>query len=288
MKRKLALLLSCIIIAAAASGCNSSKNNSDASGADAQNSAVSETAASDSGKDKASEVSDSKSNTPEASDSGDSSGTDEPSGTITIDESGVSIDEDGNIIIDIDDISDWSDVDGDDIDDTGDEPVDDEKSAVLNELSYQMIYLAPDGFSADDKLPAAFCITSADELNDFISANTAAYSLATEHTNDDYINKTSFVNETKDMDETYFKATDICVVVCSYKNGTECDIGDIYEKDGDIHIELCLEEPTVMDAASYVLFIIPAQKDTYKGKNLKTDISAIIFDNEDEELPLEA
>lgn len=280
MKRKLAIFLYCILIAALASGCNSSKKNNDTSGSDSTASSVSDSKDNTSGASSDEKSSETSEKGPSEKESTDAST--EPSTQITIDESGVSIDEDGNIIIDIDDISDWSDLDDDE-----DPVIDDGRSTVLEDLSYQMIYLAPDGFTTGDKLPATYCITSEDELKTFISENTKNYSLDTEHTNDDYINKTSFVNETKNMDEIYFTTNDILVVVTSYKMGTECDIGEIYEKDGVINLDLNTEEPGFTDSVAYVTFIVPSQKGTFAGKKINTRIVPLIFDEEPEEQPEE-
>lgn len=275
MKRKLALLLSCLLIASFASGCNSSKSNNETSNSESAASSASDTASESKDKTSGSSSDETSSESTENESKTESS---EPSTQITIDESGVSIDENGNIVIDIDDISDWSDLDDDE-----DPEISDGRSAVLEELSYQMIYLAPDGFTTGDKLPATYCITSEDELKSFISTNTKSYSLTTEHTNDDYINKTSFVNETKDMDDAYFNSNDILVVVTSYKKDTECDIGEIYEKDGVINIDLSIEEPAFTDAAAYVTFIIPSPKGTFEGKKINTVINPIVYEDQEEQ-----
>ncbi len=268
MKKKLALLIACILVSALAAGCGSSKKTEESSPS-------ASSAASDVSTQGSKDQSSSESGSP-----AESSSESEGSTELTISTpSGVTIDESGNIQIDIDDISDQSLQEDESQASAEDSSPDTENSGTLSEFpSYQMIYLAPTGFKADTKLPACYSLTSAAELKSFISDNTEAYSLATEHTNDDYIDKTSFVNETKDMNEDYFKSADVLLVVTSYKSGTECDLGQVSDKNGGILVTLNIEEAPSAAEASYVCFIIPAPKGSLTNKTISTEVATIFYE----------
>ena len=252
MKRKIALLLACLLIAATATGCISSKKDTDnAQSAASDNSSASSPADESGSTNSAAETAEGS----DASNDGGASSTDtsskdtsskdassktensdktsdtEKNSVVETDTSGVTVDDDGNIIIDIDEISEWKE-DTDDSEDSADEPDDPEENngrkPMFNDMSYQMIYLAPGGFTDGSALPTYAVITSAKELQDFINTNKTAYSLDIEHTDDNYITKMSFVNETSHMNDDFFNGTEVLVTVAAYKKGTECDIGDIY------------------------------------------------------------
>ena len=132
----------------------------------------------------------------------------------------ITIDEDGNLELDLDDISDWS--DWEEVSDDTDAPAEPEDTNdTLSQLSYQMIYLEPNASFSGVKLPAYYTISSAKELEKFTSDYKSTFSLDKEYTADSYINKTSFVNETKYMNDEFFKDSDICIVVasCFYRCG---------------------------------------------------------------------
>ena len=290
MKRKISLFLACVLIAAFSAGCNSSKKsdntssdtssvsevsseqNGDASAEGSVNSdAASKTESSANGDTASKPESSAKDNTsskPESTDTAEGS-----EGELSV----ITIDEDGNLELDLDDISDWS--DWEEVSDDTDAPAEPEDTNdTLSQLSYQMIYLEPNASFSGVKLPAYYTISSAKELEKFTSDYKSTFSLDKEYTADSYINKTSFVNETKYMNDEFFKDSDICIVVASYKKGTECDLGQISENDGTIVIDLCLELPSSNDAASYVCFMIPSPKDTFSSKNITTNISSFNYE----------
>ena len=290
MKRKISLFLACVLIAAFSAGCNSSKK-SDSTSSDT--SSVSEVSSEQNGDASAegSVNSDAASKTessangdtaskPESSANDDTASKAESTDTAEGSEgelSVITIDEDGNLELDLDDISDWS--DWEEVSDDTDAPAEPEDTNdTLSQLSYQMIYLEPNASFSGVKLPAYYTISSAKELEKFTSDYKSTFSLDKEYTADSYINKTSFVNETKYMNDEFFKDSDICIVVASYKKGTECDLGQISENDGTIVIDLCLELPSSNDAASYVCFMIPSPKDTFSSKNITTNISSFNYE----------
>ncbi len=314
MKRKISLFLACVLIAAFSAGCNSSKKsdstssdtssvsevsseqNGDASAEGSVNSdAASKTESSANGdtasKPESSEndetaskpessANDDAASKPESSAKDNTSSKAESTDTSEGSEgelSVITIDEDGNLELDLDDISDWS--DWEEVSDDTDVPAEPEDTNdTLSQLSYQMIYLEPNASFSGVKLPAYYTISSAKELEKFTSDYKSTFSLDKEYTADSYINKTSFVNETKYMNDEFFKDSDICIVVASYKKGTECDLGQISENDGTIVIDLCLELPSSNDAASYVCFMIPSPKDTFSSKNITTNISSFNYE----------
>ena len=288
MKRKISLFLACVLIAAFSAGCNSSKKsdstssdtssvsevsseqNGDASAEGSVNSDAASKPESSANGDTASESS-AKDNTSSKAESTDTAEGSE--GELSV----ITIDEDGNLELDLDDISDWS--DWEEVSDDTDAPAEPEDTNdTLSQLSYQMIYLEPNASFSGVKLPAYYTISSAKELEKFTSDYKSTFSLDKEYTADSYINKTSFVNETKYMNDEFFKDSDICIVVASYKKGTECDLGQISENDGTIVIDLCLELPSSNDAASYVCFMIPSPKDTFSSKNITTNISSFNYE----------
>ena len=290
MKRKISLFLACVLIAAFSAGCNSSKKsdstssdtssvsevsseqNGDASAEGSVNSdAASKTESSANGDTASKPESSAKDNTSSKAESTDTAEGSE--GELSV----ITIDEDGNLELDLDDISDWS--DWEEVSDDTDVPAEPEDTNdTLSQLSYQMIYLEPNASFSGVKLPAYYTISSAKELEKFTSDYKSTFSLDKEYTADSYINKTSFVNETKYMNDEFFKDSDICIVVASYKKGTECDLGQISENDGTIVIDLCLELPSSNDAASYVCFMIPSPKDTFSSKNITTNISSFNYE----------
>ena len=314
MKRKISLFLACVLIAAFSAGCNSSKKsdstssdtssvsevsseqNGDASAEGSVNSdAASKTESSangDTASKPESSANDDAASKPESSANGDTASKPESSanddtaskaestdtaegseGELSV----ITIDEDGNLELDLDDISDWS--DWEEASDDTDVPAEPEDTNdTLSQLSYQMIYLEPNASFSGVKLPAYYTISSAKELEKFTSDYKSTFSLDKEYTADSYINKTSFVNETKYMNDEFFKDSDICIVVASYKKGTGCDLGQISENDGTIVIDLCLELPSSNDAASYVCFMIPSPKDTFSSKNITTNISSFNYE----------
>ena len=278
MKRKISLFLACVLIAAFSAGCNSSKKSDNTS---SDTSSVSEVSSEQNGDASAegsvnsdtaskpeSSAKDNTSSKPESTDTAEGS-----EGELSV----ITIDEDGNLELDLDDISDWS--DWEEVSDDTDVPAEPEDTNdTLSQLSYQMIYLEPNASFSGVKLPAYYTISSAKELEKFTSDYKSTFSLDKEYTADSYINKTSFVNETKYMNDEFFKDSDICIVVASYKKGTECDLGQISENDGTIVIDLCLELPSSNDAASYVCFMIPSPKDTFSSKNITTNISSFNYE----------
>ena len=314
MKRKISLFLACVLIAAFSAGCNSSKKsdntssdtssvsevsseqNGDASAEGSVNSDAASKPESSANGDTASKPESSANgdtaSKPESSANGDTASKPEssakdntsskPESTDTAEGSEgelsvITIDEDGNLELDLDDISDWS--DWEEVSDDTDAPAEPEDTNdTLSQLSYQMIYLEPNASFSGVKLPAYYTISSAKELEKFTSDYKSTFSLDKEYTADSYINKTSFVNETKYMNDEFFKDSDICIVVASYKKGTECDLGQISENDGTIVIDLCLELPSSNDAASYVCFMIPSPKDTFSSKNITTNISSFNYE----------
>ena len=302
MKRKISLFLACVLIAAFSAGCNSSKKSDNTS---SDTSSVSEVSSEQNGDASAEgSVNSDAASKPESSANGDTASKPESSAngdTASKPESSakdntsskaestdtaegsegelsvITIDEDGNLELDLDDISDWS--DWEEVSDDTDAPAEPEDTNdTLSQLSYQMIYLEPNASFSGVKLPAYYTISSAKELEKFTSDYKSTFSLDKEYTADSYINKTSFVNETKYMNDEFFKDSDICIVVASYKKGTECDLGQISENDGTIVIDLCLELPSSNDAASYVCFMIPSPKDTFSSKNITTNISSFNYE----------
>ena len=302
MKRKISLFLACVLIAAFSAGCNSSKKsdstssdtssvsevsseqNGDASAEGSVNSDAASKPESSANGDTASKpessAKDDTASKPESSAKDNTSSKAESTDTAEGSEgelSVITIDEDGNLELDLDDISDWS--DWEEVSDDTDAPAEPEDTNdTLSQLSYQMIYLEPNASFSGVKLPAYYTISSAKELEKFTSDYKSTFSLDKEYTADSYINKTSFVNETKYMNDEFFKDSDICIVVASYKKGTECDLGQISENDGTIVIDLCLELPSSNDAASYVCFMIPSPKDTFSSKNITTNISSFNYE----------
>ena len=314
MKRKISLFLACVLIAAFSAGCNSSKKsdstssdtssvsevsseqNGDASAEGSVNSDAASKPESSANGDTASKpessangdtaskpessAKDDTASKPESSAKDNTSSKAESTDTAEGSEgelSVITIDEDGNLELDLDDISDWS--DWEEASDDTDVPAEPEDTNdTLSQLSYQMIYLEPNASFSGVKLPAYYTISSAKELEKFTSDYKSTFSLDKEYTADSYINKTSFVNETKYMNDEFFKDSDICIVVASYKKGTECDLGQISENDGTIVIDLCLELPSSNDAASYVCFMIPSPKDTFSSKNITTNISSFNYE----------
>ena len=302
MKRKISLFLACVLIAAFSAGCNpskksdstssdtssvsevSSEQNGDASAEGSVNSDAASKPESSANGDTASKpessAKDDTASKPESSAKDNTSSKAESTDTAEGSEgelSVITIDEDGNLELDLDDISDWS--DWEEVSDDTDVPAEPEDTNdTLSQLSYQMIYLEPNASFSGVKLPAYYTISSAKELEKFTSDYKSTFSLDKEYTADSYINKTSFVNETKYMNDEFFKDSDICIVVASYKKGTECDLGQISENDGTIVIDLCLELPSSNDAASYVCFMIPSPKDTFSSKNITTNISSFNYE----------
>ncbi len=315
MKRMIMVLMVCLLTACCMAGCGGNQKN-DSSSAGSDTSAVSaDSAAEDSQKDDSTAKDDSK-NTSETSkdktsqegsqtqeSSSKNSQTEQNSQTeksdtetsvasnggeedsdmvITIDgdQSGITIDEDGNITIDPDVL-----VSGDDSEEppeNSENDVDDDGSEFLD-LSYQMTYLSPEGFSGAASLPKAYYITSAAELSDFIENNSKTYSLAVDHTDNSYIEPISFVTKTKDMDSTYFETSDALIVVTAYAKGDDCDLGSVVVKDNEATVEIWAQKPASASDTGYACIMVNIEKNALKDKTITAFVNAEAFAEDGEE-----
>lgn len=306
MKRTIALLLTCLLTASLLSGCGSSQSSGTSSAASdtASTSAADSTAADTSDNSKA-DNSTTTSDTTKASNTADVSSASQPDKTsdtsqdtdgqeTSVDDTsdttpdtsqpGIIIDEDGNIIIDPTEFSfDESDEDSEpDDEDPDDEQPDDGGSDFLD-LSYQMTYLSPEGFTTGTTLPAAYYITSAAELSDFVENNTKTYSLDVPYTNDDYIEKIAFTAKIKDMDDSYFSVYDSLIVVAAYNKDDDCDLGSISIQDDAAIVEIWAEPISSADKQGYICFVVNLEKGILNGKTIAPIVTSALLDNGEEE-----
>ncbi len=319
MKRKIALLLTCILAAGLIAGCGSSSsgtnnsavsagsNTSDtANASDTSNTSdtsdtaktssasdtsaaadTSETAApSDTSADSKPSAESKTESNPERSGT-EQSNTSSPSSHPATESStedipqgsqpGITIDEDGNIIIDPDII---------DMDDESEpeesEEMDKRDESDFLDLSYQMTYLSPTGFSAGTQLPAAYYITSPAELSDFIDNNNKTYSLDVDYTDNNYIEKISFVTKAKDLNADYFDTNDALIVVSSYDKSDDCDLGTIAVKDNTATVEIWTQTPASAEQTGYICFVVNIAKGTLKDKTITAFTNGDFLSEEDE------
>ena len=277
MKKKLPVLLALIILSCMAAGCNSSDKNNDQSTASAASISSGSSAGSEVGndtsesdgseaKDDASKDSGSSSN-PENTSSGQEesaveSGSEDTEGDLSyvIEGDGVSIDENGNITIDPDQISGLT-------EDSGSEG-DDGTSDDLFADGYQIIQLSPEGFKDGSSLPSCNLITSAQELSDYIKNNSTEYSLEKKYSDNADLIEMSFAEQTKDMDADFFKENDVLVIVTECAKGADCDIGNTALSDKEVKIELWAPKAEKAEDKGYSCFIAAVTKDTFKGKTI--------------------
>ncbi len=315
MKRTIAVLLTCLLTASLVSGCGSSQKNNSSSNASAASAVSGDSAASSesagssdtsasSGSSAASDshVSSEPQNSSEKSDtsrstentsgntesaSPDSSQTQTSSETSAeTSQPGISIDENGNITIDPNqlDISDFEEDSDEDSQDTeNSEDHENGENTGFVDLSYQMTYLSPEGFANDSALPAAYYITSPAEFSDFLENNSKAYSLNVAYTDNANVDKISFADKTKDMDEGYFSMNDALIVVSVYSRSDDCDLGSVTIKDNTALVEVWTQEPASAQDKGYVCFVVNMEKGILKDKNITTVMNTTYLDEDGEE-----
>ncbi len=290
MKRKLAVILACLMFSAAFAGCASQNNETSST---ESNSAVSSASSSDSRNEGSadskesgvSQISSADDNSDEQVQS-DAENTDESGLVIDIgdDNPGISIDEEGNITIDPEQLSGWDeDPDGGEEGDEGDEGGEDGTQSQYAEVMYQTIGLSPDGFGADFDKPVAYGVTSEEQLRKFIADNDAKYSLTKTYSggSEDMIS-TSFENETAEMNSDFFEICDVMIVVAPYSKSGEIDLGDISEQEsGNVKAVIWAQNPTDNSDKGYACMIITLQKDAIKGKTVSAEIDPNAYIQED-------
>ena len=287
MKRKLGIILACMLLACLVTGCasqNNSDNGSSQSNTSQTSGAESQTA---SGGEKTSDAGKTESAASQNEKSTDETGSElpDPDSDIIIDidgdgegDPGVSIDEDGNITIDPEQFSGWEeDSDGDGEIEEPDDP--------LSEIQYMLLALSPDGFGTGLDKPAAYTITSEEELSKFIQDNDAKYSLSKEYgdSDGDFV-VTSFKAATADSTADFFEGTDMLVIVTPYSKNGFVDLGDLYaDENGSINAVIWAEEPKDANDKAYACLIVEVSKDALKGKTVNAVIDPNAYMEEPEE-----
>ena len=191
----------------------------------------------------------------------------------------VSLDEDGNPVIDLDDSEGWEIVSDDESDegdggeegDEGDEDGEDEDP--FSQQQYTIHYISGKNITSSDTMPATYLIKSVEELNSFIEANKTLYSLDEEYSADDDIDSTTFIQVTKKFNEDYFSTGDIVLVFSDYSLAGDCDLGDTTVKDSTIHFDIWAAKPASAEDTGYVCFIVNIEKGSADGKTITASIA---------------
>ena len=289
MKKNIAVILACLMLAGSAAGCAGQKNGEDSSAQSAASQTESVASQTASGEEKTPNDSgtESAASQTETSAADDSSELPDPGSDIVIDidgdgsgDPGVSIDEDGNIIIDPEQFSGWE----EDPDD-GDEPEAPEDP--LSEIQYMLISLAPDGFGTGFDKPAAYTVTSEDELAKFVKDNEAKFSLSKTNgdSGDDFF-KGSFKDATADSTADFFEGYDMIILVTPYSKSGSVDLGDISaDESGDLNAVIWTQLPADDSDKGYACIIVEIAKGAVKDKkvNVTVDPNAYIDDAPAEE-----
>ncbi len=97
--------------------------------------------------------------------------------------------------------------------------------------------------------------TTKKELDDFYSSNKDKYSLDKPESGSD------FKTVTKDLTDDYFKVYNVMVVLQSYDKEKELEIGDTYNGDKGVVLDIYRDEPASADKAAYTMNIICYSKD---------------------------
>ena len=309
MKRTIAILLTCLLSTALLAGCGSSSNSDSTSKASDTSSVSTDSTTSDTSADNSTVPSQTSAETPKTSEGSDSPNTSavsdtadpsqetqpskssEPSADTSADntaedsQSGITIGEDGNIIIDPNALNsgEWQeDSDTEEPSDTpAEESTPDDSGSSFLDLSYQMTYLSPAGFNNSVTLPATYYITSAAELNDFVENNKKTFSLDVPYTNDNYIEKIAFTSKIADMDNDYFSVYDTLIVVSAYNKDDECDLGSIILKGNDAQVEIWTSDIPSADKTGYICFVVNMEKGTLKGKNIVPTVTNALSEEDE-------
>ncbi len=280
MKRKIALLLACLLISCAAAGCggsdsSSSKDSSEAAGSVSGTKDTSE--ASSSGKSSASETK-TESGTDTSSNDKKESGTEDEGSEDVVE---ATFDENGNLVFDIGDPDEWEDEESDEdvFGDDGEEDVGGTQDFIS---SYMIQMLSPADFKAKEAFPVHYIITSEAELDDFIAKHSDDYALKVEYTGDDFIEKQSFEKNKADDMKKDIDVFDYILVVAEHSKSIEPDVGSGIIKDNSVVVDLWLSKPASDADKGYSCIIVPVEKGFLNGKKLSVMVVEPPIDDEEQ------
>ena len=288
MKRKIGIILVCLLLAGSVTGCAGQKNGDDGSAQSDSTQTESNASQTTSGEEKTSDESKTESTASQTEKSTDGTGSElpDPVSDIVIDidgdgegDPGISIDEDGNITIDPEQFSGW------DEDPDGDGEDTDEPENPLAEIQYMLISLSPEGFGTGFDKPAAYTITNEDELAKFMNDNETKYSLSkTSGDSEGEFYTGSFKDATSDATADFFEGYDMLVLVTPYSKGGSVDLGDLYaDENGNINAVIWAQQPANEKDKGYACLVVEVTKGALNGKAVNAVVDPNAYTEDAEE-----
>ena len=103
-----------------------------------------------------------------------------------------------------------------------------------------------------------------------------------DYTDNNYIEKISFVTKAKDLNADYFDTNDALIVVSSYDKSDDCDLGTIAVKDNTATVEIWTQTPASAEQTGYICFVVNIAKGTLKDKTITAFTNGDFLSEEDE------